>query len=72
MIKEGVSKVKGIESLLKYWHMEQAPYMAFGDSLNDKEMIKKQQLELPWKTAILICLPMRILFVVQAIKTASL
>lgn len=41
LIKEGVSKVKGIESLLKYWHMEQAPYMAFGDSLNDKEMIQE-------------------------------
>lgn len=39
LIKDGISKETGIRSLLKYWQMEDAKYMAFGDSLNDKEML---------------------------------
>lgn len=39
LIKEGINKTTGIHSLLKYWGMEDAKYMAFGDSLNDKEML---------------------------------
>lgn len=40
LIKDGINKTTGIEFLLKYWQMEDAKYMAFGDSLNDKEMLE--------------------------------
>ena len=38
-VKEGINKTTGIQALLDHWKMGTAKYMAFGDSLNDKEMI---------------------------------
>ena len=39
-VKEGVNKANGIKEMLKYWQLEGSEYVAFGDSLNDLEMIK--------------------------------
>lgn len=39
-VKEGVNKANGIKQMMKYWQLEKAGYVAFGDSLNDLEMIK--------------------------------
>lgn len=38
-VKDGINKTTGIQILLKHWNMQTAKYMAFGDSLNDKEML---------------------------------
>lgn len=40
VVNQGVSKAKGIEKLLKYLKMNREDTMAFGDGLNDLEMIK--------------------------------
>lgn len=40
-IKNDVNKAKGISELMKYWEYEEGEYAAFGDSLNDMEMIRK-------------------------------
>ncbi len=38
-VKDGVNKAKGIQQLMKYWQIEEGSYVAFGDSLNDLEML---------------------------------
>ncbi|MDN6195188.1 MAG: Cof-type HAD-IIB family hydrolase [Atopostipes suicloacalis] len=40
VINQGVSKARGIEKLLKYLKVEQKDTVAFGDGLNDLEMIE--------------------------------
>lgn len=40
IIKEGVSKATGIAVLMKHWGLADASYIAFGDSLNDREMLE--------------------------------
>lgn len=44
LIKEGVNKYTGIRSMMHYWGLHENDYMAFGDSLNDKEMLQNAKL----------------------------
>lgn len=40
-IKTDTNKALGISQLMKYWGYENQGYVAFGDSLNDREMLKE-------------------------------
>lgn len=39
-IKDGVNKAKGITHMMQYWGFEEHAYVAFGDSMNDFEMLE--------------------------------
>lgn len=41
IMKAGINKFTGIQTLMKYWQLANGEYMAFGDSMNDKSMIEK-------------------------------
>ena len=40
LVKDGVNKVHGIDALMEYWGLKEHGYIAFGDSMNDKEMLE--------------------------------
>lgn len=40
IVKDGVNKVHGIDALMEYWGLKEHGYIAFGDSMNDKEMLE--------------------------------
>lgn len=42
-LKDGVHKANGICQLMKYWGFDEHAYVAFGDSLNDYEMLAHAQ-----------------------------
>lgn len=41
LVKEGVNKALGITQLMEHWGIVDAGYIAFGDSMNDKEMLQQ-------------------------------
>lgn len=43
-IRNDVNKATGIAHLMKHWHFPIHAYMAFGDSLNDMEMIQQAEI----------------------------
>lgn len=40
-IKANVNKANAIKQMMKYWHLNENEYIAFGDSPNDIEMLKQ-------------------------------
>lgn len=49
LIKEGVNKYTGIRSMMQHWSLPENDYMAFGDSLNDKDMLQNAKLAIAMK-----------------------
>lgn len=43
-IRDDVNKAVGIRSLMRYWQLPETDYLAFGDSLNDLEMLREAQI----------------------------
>ncbi|MEF2784101.1 HAD family hydrolase [Erysipelotrichaceae bacterium HCN-30851] len=44
IVKDGVCKYSGIQELLRYWNLQDAEYAAFGDSMNDQDMLEHAKL----------------------------
>lgn len=44
LIKKGINKYTGIRSMMHFWNFHEHDYMAFGDSLNDKDMLQNAKL----------------------------
>lgn len=40
IVKDGIHKAYGIATLMDYWGLKEYGYIAFGDSMNDKEMLE--------------------------------
>ena len=41
ILKKDTNKASGIAQLMRYWQLEDGAYMAFGDSMNDCEMLQE-------------------------------
>ena len=41
ILKKDTNKASGIAQLMRYWQLEDGAYMAFGDSMNDYEIVRE-------------------------------